>query len=117
MSLKSCVFARFLNRHSPRYRWGESAGSVSIGLHLVANGGNTECLFHGAIMESGFPSHHSDIAAGQDDYDALVEQAGCRGSADTLECLRHAPLDKLQAAINNSPSFFSSQVSLSARTP
>ena len=110
MSLVSYIFTRFPTQRSPRCRWGESAGSVSIGLHLVANGGNTEGLFRGAIMESGFPSHHSDITAGQSDYDALVEQAGCQGSADTLECLRQAPLDKLQVAINNSPSFFGSQV-------
>jgi len=30
--------------------WGESAGAVSVGWHLVANGGNPGALFGGAIM-------------------------------------------------------------------
>ena len=32
------------------YSWGESAGAMSIGLHLVMNDGNSEGLFHGAFM-------------------------------------------------------------------
>lgn len=35
------------------YSWGESAGAMSVGLHMVANGGNTEGLFHGAFMQVG----------------------------------------------------------------
>ena len=30
--------------------WGESAGAVSVGTHLVVNGGDPAGLFRGAIM-------------------------------------------------------------------
>ena len=32
------------------YSWGESAGALSIGLHLVMNDGNSEGHFQGAFM-------------------------------------------------------------------
>lgn len=50
------------------------------------------------------PSH------GQKYYDVVVQQTGCSGSADTLECLRTVPYAKLKKAIDSSPSFFSYQV-------
>ena len=90
--------------------WGESAGAWSVALHMVANGGNTEGLFHGAFMESGSPLPVGDITHGQKYYDALVSQTGCSGSQDSLECLRQAPYDELKAAMDASPSIFSLQV-------
>ena len=33
---------------------GQSAGAISIGLHMIANGGNTDGLFRGAVMVSAF---------------------------------------------------------------
>lgn len=33
--------------------WGESAGAISVGFHLIANNGNHEGLFRAAIMQSG----------------------------------------------------------------
>ena len=47
------------------YRWGESAGAISVALQMVANGGNTEGLFRAAFMESGFPIPVGDITNGQ----------------------------------------------------
>lgn len=35
---------------SRTFRWGQSAGAISIGLHMVANGGNNEGMFRGAVM-------------------------------------------------------------------
>lgn len=35
--------------------WGESAGAISVALHMVSNGGNTEGLFRAGFMESGSP--------------------------------------------------------------
>ena len=35
--------------------WGESAGSISVSLQMLANGGDTEGLFHAAFMQSGGP--------------------------------------------------------------
>ncbi|KAF8645414.1 hypothetical protein AX16_007829 [Volvariella volvacea WC 439] len=89
--------------------WGESAGSFSVALHMVANNGNTEGLFRAGFMQSGFQIPTGDIANGQRYYDALVADAGCSGAADTLQCLRSVPYDKLLAAVNKSPSLFSYQ--------
>lgn len=33
--------------------WGESAGALSVGVQMVANGGNNEGLFRAAFMQSG----------------------------------------------------------------
>lgn len=78
---------------------------------MVTNGGDSEGLFRGAFMESGSPIPTGDITHGQPFYDALVDQVGCSGSSDTLECLRQAPFDKLKAAMDASPDIFSFQVS------
>ena len=91
-------------------RWGESAGAISVALQMVTNGGNNEGLFRGAFMESGSPIPTGDITHGQKFYDAIVEQVGCSGSSDTLECLRQAPFSKLKAAMDASPDIFAFQV-------
>lgn len=36
--------------------WGESAGSISVALQMLTNGGNPEGLFRGAFMQSGSPT-------------------------------------------------------------
>ena len=41
--------------------WGESAGAISVSLHMLANGGNTEGLFRAAFMMSGSPTSIGDI--------------------------------------------------------
>ena len=79
---------------------------------MVTNGGNTEGLFHAAFMESGSPIPVGDITHGQKDYNALVQETGCSGSTDTLECLRGVPFNTLMSAINKSPGIFSFQVRL-----
>ncbi|KXN88427.1 Lipase 4 [Leucoagaricus sp. SymC.cos] len=89
--------------------WGESAGAVSASLHMIANDGNIEGLFRGAIMESGAPIPVGDIENGQIYYDAIVKDTGCSGSADTLQCLREVSFDKLKAAIDATPSIFGYQ--------
>ncbi|KAF8970831.1 carotenoid ester lipase precursor [Flammula alnicola] len=89
--------------------WGESAGAISVALHMVANNGNTEGLFRAAFMQSGSAVPFGDIMEGQPHYDALVEQTGCTGSADTLECLRALPFDVLKAAVDMSPGIFDFQ--------
>ncbi|KXN88429.1 Lipase 1 [Leucoagaricus sp. SymC.cos] len=89
--------------------WGESAGAISVSLHMIANDSNTENLFRGAIMESGAPIPVGDIENGQIYYDAIVKDTGCSGSADTLQCLREISFDKLKAAIDATPSIFDYQ--------
>ncbi|KAF8896776.1 carotenoid ester lipase precursor [Gymnopilus junonius] len=87
--------------------WGESAGAVSVGLHLVINNGNPEGLFHGAVMESGSPLGLSDTISQQPFFDQLVADTECTGSQDPIACLRAVPFEKLGAAINLSSNIFS----------
>ena len=94
------------------YRWGKSAGAISVALQLVANNGDNEGLFRGAFMESGSPIPVGDITNGQKFYDALVAETGCSGASDTLACLRTVPIQQLENAVNESPGIFSFQVTL-----
>lgn len=87
--------------------WGESAGAMSASFHFLANDGNAQGLFRGSFMESGSPSFLRDITANQKYFDQLVVDAGCRGAADPIACLRTVPFDTLGDAINKSPSSFS----------
>ncbi|KAI0642945.1 carotenoid ester lipase precursor [Trametes meyenii] len=89
--------------------WGESAGAISVALHLITNGGDTQGLFRGAFMQSGSPIPVGDIAHGQADYDKIVSETGCSGSADTLSCLRQVPFDTLKKAVDASPGIFAPQ--------
>jgi len=89
--------------------WGESAGAISVSLQMLANGGNTESLFHAAFMESGSPIPVGPIENGQRYYDAIVQQVGCSSAADTLACLRTVPYATLKAAQDASPFIFSFQ--------
>ncbi|KAH9837051.1 Alpha/Beta hydrolase protein [Rhodofomes roseus] len=83
--------------------WGESAGAISVGFHLVAYNGRDDKLFRGAIMESGnsvqqqgmWTADHYDAP-----YQALVDNVGCTDSIDVLGCLRSVPFVTLNAAIN-----------------
>lgn len=83
---------------------------MSVALQMVANGGDTEGLFHAAFLQSGAVPIVGDMAAGQKYYNALVAGAGCSSASDTLECLRQAPFDTLKPAVDSSPSIFSYQV-------
>ncbi|KAJ7777805.1 carotenoid ester lipase precursor [Mycena olivaceomarginata] len=76
--------------------WGESAGAISVSLHMLANGGNTEGLFRAGFMQSGSPMP--------------VGPTGCSGASDTLECLRTVPFATLKAAQDNTPFIFAYQV-------
>jgi len=102
---------KYSDWRSPQLRWGESAGSQSVALHLVANGGNNEGLFRAAVMQSGSPPPYGDITEGQALYDTIVQETGCSGSSDTLQCLRALPFTVLKAAIDKSPGVFDFQVS------
>ena len=83
---------------------------MSIALHMVTNGGNTEGLFHGAFMQSGAVLPRGDVSLGQQDYDDLVREAGCAGTEDTLECLRQLPFATLKEAMDMSPRILSYRV-------
>ena len=102
-----CRFGHVLILH---VSWGESAGAISVALHMLVNKGDQEGLFQGAIMQSGGPIPVGDIEHGQLYYDILVKNAACDKSPDTLECLRNIPYDRFKYAIDISPDFFAYQV-------
>ena len=81
---------------------------------MLVNNGNQEGLFRGAIMQSGGPVPVGDIEHGQHYYDALVKNAGCDSSPDTLECLRNVPYNRFKYAMDISPNFFAYQVKADA---
>ncbi|KAJ6555000.1 carotenoid ester lipase precursor [Mycena vulgaris] len=89
--------------------WGESAGAMSVSLHMLANGGNTEGLFRAGFMQSGSPIPVGPLENGQKFYDAIVKQTGCSGAADTLACLRTVPYASIKSAIDASPGILSYQ--------
>jgi len=89
--------------------WGESAGAISVALHMVTNNGDNEGLFRAAFMESGSPIPVGPSTDGQVYYDALVKATGCSSASDTLDCLRGVPYDDLLAAVNESPGLFAFQ--------
>lgn len=86
--------------------WGQSAGAMSVSLQLIANGGDSEGLFRGAIMQSGAPLPLGDITLGQKNYDELVLRTSCLHADNTLECLRHTPYETLKSAIHASMGIF-----------
>ncbi|KAI0052056.1 sterol esterase [Auriscalpium vulgare] len=86
--------------------WGESAGALSVGLHLVLNFGWAGNLYRAAILESGGPYTLRDVSAGQPYYDQLVAAVGCKSAKNTLTCLQAAPYPQLMQAINATPSVF-----------
>lgn len=77
---------------------------------MVTNNGDVEGLFRAGFMQSGSPIPVGDISHGQKYYDALVQDTGCSGASDTLECLRSVPFEQLSASIELSPGLFSYQV-------
>jgi acetylcholinesterase len=79
---------------------------------MVSNGGETAGLFRAAFLQSGSPVPVGPIENGQQHYDAVVDYVGCKGSQDTLECLRGVDLQKLYEAANRSPALFSDTVGL-----
>jgi acetylcholinesterase len=79
-------------------------------MQMITNGGNTEGLFHGAVMQSGGPIPVGDIEHGQKYYDFLVDKTGCKKHKDTLDCLRKVPYATYKKAMDASPNMFSYQV-------
>ncbi|KAK4699141.1 hypothetical protein P7C70_g7125, partial [Phenoliferia sp. Uapishka_3] len=100
--------------------WGESAGSISIALQMVAfdgdltkpkTKGSTTPLFRGAFMESGAQLPTGSILNGQEYYDSIALATGCTNtdSAKSLACLRAAPYDAVVAAMDQTPGVLSYQ--------
>ncbi|KAK6981574.1 carboxylic ester hydrolase [Favolaschia claudopus] len=86
---------------------GVSAGSMSTAYLLLDNSLNSNQLFRGVFMQSGTVVPTPTLSSGQATYDSLVSATGCHATDDTLQCLRHLPLDTLMAAVNTTANFFS----------
>ncbi|KAG9227336.1 hypothetical protein CCMSSC00406_0004125 [Pleurotus cornucopiae] len=84
--------------------WGESAGAVSVSMHMVANDGDTEGLYRAAVMQSGTPVPVGDVTKAQVHYNNIVENTGCSGESDTLACLRTLDYEVLKGAVDQTPS-------------
>ncbi|TDZ40750.1 putative secreted lipase [Colletotrichum trifolii] len=100
--------------------WGESAGAISVFDQMALYGGDNTYkgrpLFRGAIMNSGSitPTDPVDCPKGQAVYDKVVDRAGCRGAADTLDCLRGVDYTTFLNAVTSVPGILSySSVALS----
>lgn len=95
------------------FRWGESAGSISVlDQTIINNGDNTykgKPLFRGAIMNSGttVPANEVTTSKAQNVYDSVVRNAGCDGAPDTLACLRQADFQTFLDAATAVPGIFS----------
>ncbi|KAF8893681.1 carotenoid ester lipase precursor [Gymnopilus junonius] len=97
--------------------WGESAGSISVAMQLIAYGGNSTDLFHAAFMQSGAVVPVGSLDKGQVYYDFLVNETGCTNSNDTLDCLREVPYKVLKDAVDKTPNVFSYQSLVLAYLP
>ncbi|KAJ7899706.1 carotenoid ester lipase precursor [Mycena leptocephala] len=87
---------------------GFSAGAWSVSTLLLNNNRFvSENLFRGAFMLSGSQFPARSLSSGQPDYDSLVAANNCTSARDTLDCLRHVPLDALSATVNRTADFFS----------
>ncbi|KAJ2904767.1 hypothetical protein MKZ38_007275 [Zalerion maritima] len=93
--------------------FGESSGAESVSAQVFAYGGRDDGLFRGAIAQSGFggplyryPGGLNATGAQQQLYDSLVgNTTSCATLANStrtgsLECLRAAPLDEINYALN-----------------
>ncbi|KAI5776672.1 carboxylesterase family protein [Geopyxis carbonaria] len=82
--------------------WGESAGALSVGAHLIGRGAKPEGLFRAAIAESGGPMWYGatrDPSLYTSQFNDLLATVNCTSAASPLSCLRTAPFDALNAAM------------------
>ena len=88
--------------------WGESAGAMSVGAHLIAYGGRDDGLFRAAIAESGGPNLFTieNAVNAQAGYDNITQSTGCATAADQLGCLRALPFDTLNDILNRTAGYF-----------
>ncbi|KAI0136623.1 carboxylesterase [Xylariales sp. AK1849] len=82
---------------------GVSAGAGSVALHLTANGGKDEGLFHGAIAESTFFPAQPLVSDLEWQFDLVINQTDCVNSGDPMGCLRGQSETALQATNVPSP--------------
>jgi para-nitrobenzyl esterase len=80
---------------------GESAGAISVGLHLVSPA--AAGLFQRAILESGPFFHTRTLAEAENRGDEFVAKLGCDKESDAAGCMRSKPAAQVLSAIPASP--------------
>lgn len=83
---------------------GESAGAISIGLHLTSEGEEETDLYRAVILESGSPGHLYESKTHNQAYDIMANFTGCSEAKDgnSFKCLQKS--DKFAEAMNQVPS-------------
>jgi carboxylesterase type B len=80
--------------------FGESAGALSTGMHLVAYGGRNDSLFRGAIMQSGNPINYGGWSYNTSHLLQAASALGCGNATSKLDCLRTVEFSTLNSFIN-----------------
>ena len=80
---------------------GESAGAISIGLHLVSPA--AAGLFERAILESGPFLHTRTLAESETRGDEFAAKLGCDKASDVAGCMRSKSAEEILSAIPANP--------------
>lgn len=80
---------------------GESAGAISVGLHLVSPA--AAGLFERAILESGPFLHTRTLAESEARGDEFAAKLGCDKASDVAGCMRSKPAEQVLSAIPANP--------------
>ncbi|KAF2634452.1 alpha/beta-hydrolase [Massarina eburnea CBS 473.64] len=80
--------------------FGESAGALSTGMHLVAYGGRDDSLFRGAIMQSGNPINYGTWNYNSSHLLQAASAVGCGNATSKLDCLRNVDFSTLNSFVN-----------------
>ncbi|MGC1678346.1 MAG: carboxylesterase/lipase family protein [Candidatus Binataceae bacterium] len=80
---------------------GESAGAISVGLHLVSPA--AAGLFERAILESGPFLHTRTLAESETRGDEFAAKLGCDKAPDVAGCMRSKPAEQVLSAIPANP--------------
>ncbi|KAF2015214.1 alpha/beta-hydrolase [Aaosphaeria arxii CBS 175.79] len=81
--------------------FGESAGALSVGMHLTAYGGRDDHIFRGAIMQSGNPINYGTFNYNASNLLVAGEHFNCPDKTSILPCLRSIDTDTLSTWINS----------------
>lgn len=80
---------------------GESAGAISVGLHLVSPA--AAGLFQRAILESGPFLHTRTLVEAETRGDEFAAKLGCDKASDVAGCMRAKPAEQVLSAIPANP--------------
>ena len=78
--------------------WGQSAGGGSVVAQTIATGNKGKGLFKRAMASSPYwpKTYRYDSPEAEDIFNAVVEDVGCKGALDEVQCLKNADLQKLR---------------------